>query len=293
MRTLNKHFFLTVFGLFCWLAFGNETMGQTPLILQDLNFSECRRSVEARASGGLAPYTYQWSFEGEIVQIDNNLSSSQFSLLTRAQPGVYTLIITDNGGRALTRNIPFVGTSNFTLDIEISEIFQCANETSANITGIIEGGLPPYTIRFFDLNENLVRTVNNFPGGPLNLTGIPAGQYVVEVEDALLCIELTEIDIPEIDPIILEPATGVGTFPETCAANGGISFNAQGFTGEVRFRIRRANGTYVNGWTVAPGGLIQYNQLVAGNYVLEIIDFYRNETCPAELDFSDTIPISV
>jgi hypothetical protein len=42
----------------------------------------------------------------------------------------------------------------------------------------------------------------------------------------------------------------------------------------------------VTDWIVAPGGLIEYNQLAAGNYVLEIIDLYRNEDCPFELDFT-------
>jgi len=273
-----------------WLSLSIESKAQ--LIVQDSFFSECRRSIEFRVSGGVAPYTYQWFFEGELVQTDSNLAGSQSTLLSQAQAGAYTVVATDNLGRTLTRNYSFFGITNFNLDVNIIDIVECANETTGVVTGNIDGGLAPYTIRFFDLDGNLVRTINNFPGGPLNLSGIPAGQYIVEVEDANLCIELTEIEIPEIDPIVLVPATGIGTFPETCAGNGGISFNAQGFSGEVRFRIRRRGGNgnappqYVTDWIVAPGGLIQYNQLTAGNYVLEIIDFYRNETCPAELDFS-------
>ncbi|EKB47791.1 T9SS C-terminal target domain-containing protein [Cecembia lonarensis] len=284
MRNIYHQFFPLILSLLCWLSLANEAQAQ--LIVQDSFFSECRRSVEFRVSGGSAPYTYVWSFEGEVVQTNSNLSGSQSSVLTQAQAGNYQVTVTDNVGNTLVRNFSFFGVTNFNLEVFVEDIVVCEAETTALVTGDISGGLAPYTIRFYDLDGNIVNTINNFPGGPLNLNGIPAGQYLVEVEDANLCIELTEIEIPEIDPIELTPGTGVGTFPETCAENGGISFNATGFTGEVRFRIRRADGSYATGWIVAPGGVIEYNQLAAGNYVLEIIDLYRNETCPFELDFT-------
>jgi gliding motility-associated-like protein len=263
---------------------------QAQIIVQDSFFSECRRSVEFRVSGGVAPYTYVWSFEGEVVQTNSNLSGSQSSVLTQAQAGTYTVSVTDNVGNTLVRNFSFLGVTNFELDVMVEDIVVCGNETTAVITGEINGGLAPYTIRFFDLDGNLVRTINNFPGGQLSLNGIPAGQYLVEVEDANLCIELTNIEIPEIEPIELNPAVGVGTFPATCGDNGGVSFVVEGFSGEVRYRIieRRGNRnfTVITGWTVAPGGVIFYDQLPSGNYVLEIIDLYRNEDCPFELDFT-------
>jgi|GEM_PF-709455 len=285
MEKRNNLFYGAVLAIIFFLGMTKESQAQ--LIVQDSFFSECRRSVEFRVSGGVAPYTYQWFFEGELIQSDNNLAGSQSSLLTQAQAGVYTVTVTDNNGNSLTRSFSFFGVTNFNLDVDVIDVFQCVTETTGVVTGDISGGLAPYTIRFYDVDGNVVNTITNFPGGPLNLSGIPAGQYIVEVEDANLCIELTDIEIPDIEPIVLDPVGGgVGTFPETCIGNGGISFNAQNVTGEVRFRIRRSNGTYVNGWTVAPGGLIEFNQLVAGDYVLEISDFFRDETCPAELAFS-------
>lgn len=252
MRNIYHQFFPLILSLLCWLSLANEAQAQ--LIVQDSFFSECRRSVEFRVSGGSAPYTYVWSFEGEVVQTNSNLSGSQSSVLTQAQAGNYQVTVTDNVGNTLVRNFSFFGVTNFNLEVFVEDIVVCEAETTALVTGDISGGLAPYTIRFYDLDGNIVNTINNFPGGPLNLNGIPAGQYLVEVEDANLCIELTEIEIPEIDPIELTPGTGVGTFPETCAEDGGISFNATGFTGEVRFRIRRADGSYATGWIVAPGG---------------------------------------
>jgi hypothetical protein len=206
----------------------NEANAQ--LIVQDSFFSECRRSVEFRVSGGSAPYTYVWSFEGEVVQTNSNLSGSQSSVLTQAQAGTYTVTVNDNVGNTLVRNFSFFGVTNFELDVFVEDILVCEGETTSLVTGDISGGLAPYTIRFIDLDGNITRTINNFPGGPLNLNGIPAGEYLVEVEDANLCIELTNIEIPEIEPIELNPAVGVETFHETCSEDGGISFNATGFT---------------------------------------------------------------
>lgn len=284
MRQSYQFVFLLSIGFMIGLSFFNEAQAQ--LIVQDSFFSECRRSVQFRVSGGTLPYTYQWFYEGDLVQSDENVDGLTISTLTQAKAGEYSVIVTDNNGLTLTRSFNFMGVSNFTLDVNIIDLQQCGVESIGVVTGNIEGGLAPYTVRFFDELDQIVRTINNFPGGPLNLNGIPAGKYLVEVEDSNQCIELTEIEIPEIDPIVLTPGDGVGTFPETCVENGGIFYNATGFEGEVRFRIRRANGTYVNTWTVAPGGEIMYNQLAAGNYVLEIIDLYRFEDCPAELPFS-------
>jgi gliding motility-associated-like protein len=273
-----------------WLSLSIESKAQ--LIVQDSFFSECRRSVEFRVSGGVAPYTYRWFFEGELVQTDSNLAGSQSTLLTQALAGNYTVIATDNLGRTLTRNYSFLGVSNFSLNVEVFKREQCGNQTTAVVTGNIDGGLAPYTIRFIDLDGNLVRTVNNFPGGALSVEGIRAGEYIVEVEDANLCLELTNIEIPPVEQISFQSSIGVGTFPETCEGNGGISFNLTGFEGEVRFRIieRRGNNANnnrpVTNWIVAPGGVINYNQLPAGNYILEVIDLYRNESCPASLNFT-------
>jgi gliding motility-associated-like protein len=285
MKKIYGYFLFFSLALVFFFSFSTESNAQ--LIVQDSFFSECRRSVEFRVSGGTSPYTYVWTFDGEVVQTDSNLSGSQSSVLTQAQAGNYQVTVTDNVGNTLVRNFSFFGVTNFNLDVDVIDVFQCVTETTGVVTGDISGGLDPYTIRFYDTAGNIVNTINNFPGGPLNLSGIPAGEYLVEVEDDNLCIELTEIEIPDIEPIVLDPVGGgVGTFPETCVENGGISFTATGVTGEVQFRIRRSNGTYVNGWTVAPGGLIEYNQLSAGSYTLEIIDFYRDPDCPAELDFT-------
>lgn len=256
-----------------------------PIIKDVFVFSECEKKAEIRVRNGVAPYTYVWSFGGDIIQTDAGLTESQFSTITQAKAGDYTLFVTDNAGNTYTEVINFKGSTNFILNILYEENQACQGESFGRVYGTIQNGIPPFTINFFDESNTLVRT-NVISGRNLDLSGVPAGKYLVEVIDATGCKELTEIEIEEIDPLVLTPGAGVGTFPETCVDNGGITFDASGFVGTVQFRIRRSNGTYVTGWLPAPGGQIRYNQLPEGDYVLEIIDQYRLASCPEELVFN-------
>jgi gliding motility-associated-like protein len=276
---------------FLWLVFFltgifhvNESFA-APIIKDVFVFSECEKKAEIRVRNGVAPYTYVWSFGGEVIQTNAGLSESQFSTIEQAQAGDYTLFVTDNVGNTYTEIINFKGSTNFILNILYDEAQECEGESYGIVFGTIENGIPPFTINFFNESNTLVRT-NVITGRNIDLNGVPAGKYVVEVIDATGCKELTEIEIEEIDPLVLTPGAGVGTFPETCIQNGGITFDASSYVGVVQFRIRRSNGTYVTGWLPAPGGQIRYDQLFQGDYVLEIIDQYRLEDCPEELVFN-------
>ncbi|MCH6198981.1 gliding motility-associated C-terminal domain-containing protein [Aquiflexum sp. LQ15W] len=276
---------------FLWVVYFLTTFVQiseslaAPIIRDVFVFSECEKRAQIRVRNGVAPYTYVWSFGGEIIQTDAALSESAFSTIEQAKAGDYTLTVTDNVGNTYSEVINFKGSTNFILNILYEESQACAGESFGIVYGTIENGIPPFTINFYDESNTIVQT-NVISGRNIDLSGVPAGKYLVEVIDATGCKELTEIEIEEIEPLVLTPAAGVGTFPETCIENGGITFDATGFVGTVQFRIRRSDGTYVTGWLPAPGGQISYNQLAEGDYVLEIIDQFRLEDCPEELVFN-------
>ncbi len=274
-----------------WIVFILAYFGQisnnyaAPIIRDVYIFSECEKSASMRVRNGVAPYTYVWSFGGNIIQTDSNLGESEFSTIEQAQAGDYTLEVFDSNGNTYSEVINFKGSTNFILNILYEEDQLCEGDSYGIVYGTIENGIPPFTINFYDESNTLVQT-NIINNRNLDLSGVPAGKYLVEVIDATGCKELTDIEIEEIEPLVLAPGDGVGTFPETCIENGGITFDATGFEGTVQFRIRRSNGTYVTGWITAPAGEIRYNQLAAGDYVLEIIDRFRFEDCPAELVFN-------
>lgn len=256
-----------------------------PIIRDVYTFSECEKMASIRVRNGVAPYTYVWKYGGNIIQIDADLGENDFSTMEQAQAGDYTLEVSDSAGNTYSEIITFSGSTNFILNILSEENQQCEGETYGVVYGTIENGIPPFTINFYDESNSQVlsRQIND---RNLNLNGVPAGKYLVEVIDATGCKELTEVEIDEVEPLIIEPGEGTGSFPETCVANGGVIFDAAGFAGEVRFRIRRTNGTYETGWVTAPAGQIRYDQLTAGDYILEIIDDYRLQDCPEEVGFT-------
>ncbi|WP_439482877.1 gliding motility-associated C-terminal domain-containing protein [Cyclobacterium plantarum] len=267
-----------------WLS-GAKEAWSAPIIRDVFVFSECEKMASIRVRNGVAPYTYVWSYEGNIVQTDAGLGESDMSTIEQAQGGDYNLTVTDSDGNTYTETINFSGSTNFILNILYEENQECEGETFGQVYGTIENGIAPFTINFFDESDALVlTTVLN--GRNLDLNGVPAGSYLVEVIDATGCKELTSVEIEEVEPLVLAPGAGAGTFPETCEANGGVTFDATDFFGDVAFRIRRANGSYATGWLPAPGGQIRYDQLEAGDYVLEVTDDYRLEDCPEELVFN-------
>ncbi|WP_114751470.1 T9SS type B sorting domain-containing protein [Pleomorphovibrio marinus] len=278
-------------GLFLMLSISEA---KASIIRDVFIFSECEKMASIRVRNGVAPYTYVWSYGGTVIQTDTNVGESEFSTIEQAQGGDYTLNVTDAVGNTYSETINFSGSTNFILHIEYEENQQCEGETFGNVFGTIENGIAPFTVNFYNEANNLVLT-QNLAGRNLDLNGIPAGRYLVEVIDATGCKELTEVEIEEVEPIEIAPAEGAGTFPETCVGNGGVAFDATAYEGEVRFRIRRANGTYETGWITATDGQIRYNELTAGDYVLEITDRYRLEDCPEEIVFNiaNDVPIEV
>ena len=280
-------FFLTQF---IYLIGSNTCFGQVttlPLARAELTILECEKIIRYRAMGGVPPYTYTWTYGGTVIKVDENVpfGSTHYTSIDRALPGTYQVTVTDSNGNSFTDNVGVNGGTSFVLNIDYREPFACEGESFANVFGEIIGGNPNFTVNFYNESGGLVLTTT-ITSRILDLNDVPAGKYLVEVIDASGCVEVTEIEILEVEPFVIDAVGGnVGTFPETCIANGGISFDAVGFEGTVRFRIRRSNGTYATDWITATSGQIRYNQLIAGDYVLEISDQYRLENCPEELVF--------
>lgn len=271
----------------CWLGLSLNSYGQVAPIIRDIFiFSECEKSASIRVRGGVAPYTYVWTYNGNIIQVDANLGPTEFSTIERALPGDYYLEVTDSNGTVYTEVTTFKGSTSFTVNVFYEDVQSCGGGTTATVYGTIVNGIPRFTVNFYDESGNRVRTYNT-RDREINLSNVPAGKYLVEVIDASGCKEYTEIEIEEVDPIVLPPAPDVTTFPETCESNGGIALDLIDFEGQVEFRIRRRRGNrnYVTDWIIAPDGKIRYDQLPAGDYVLEIKDRYRGD-CPAEIVFT-------
>ena len=124
----------------------------------------------AVASGGWAPYTYQWS---------NGLTTPSIAALA---PGTYTVTVTDIDlafaiGTITITEPPALGVTVFST----SQI--CDVSPDGTATAVPFGGVPPYTYQWSN-------------GGTLAMiSGLAAGTYTVTVTDASNCTTVGSVNV--------------------------------------------------------------------------------------------------
>jgi SprB repeat len=112
--------------------------------------------VVVTVSGGVQPYTYQWS--------DGQSSNTAISL----SPASYTLLVTDSAGETNT----FAYTVQDTLGVYFSK-YDCTHYLARNgeVTVSVYGGTPPYTIAWSNGSTST------------NVRRLSEGNYSCSVED--------------------------------------------------------------------------------------------------------------
>ncbi len=287
---MKKIYSLFLFSFFLLFANLHQVQAQG-LVVNDQFFQNCNRAVSINIRGGIAPYTYTWSYDGVVVQVDENLPAGEMSRLERAFSGDYTLVVTDSGNptSSLTTTINFSENTSFSLIIEAEEQTECNGTTLGRVFGQVTGGVPNYLINIYLEGSTNVFQSWSVPTNNIDFSGVPAGKYLVEVIDnnGLGCREYAEIDIPEIPEIVYLTGANLGAFPETCDANGSIAYDITSSSGPVEFRIVEiGSGDVIVDWTPVINGQIRYTGLTRGDYRLEITDDFRTTACPESLNFT-------
>jgi len=118
-------------------------------------------AIEAKASGGVAPYIYNWS---------NGFSNQKNIGLF---PGTYTLNAFDSKGCLASRIITI--TQPNALSLHFSTIDAACNLSNGSIETVVSGGSKPYT---YIWNNRIVVNKN---------TNLTKGKYTVTVTDSLGC----------------------------------------------------------------------------------------------------------
>ncbi len=212
----------------------------------------CDGQIQLLVGGGFGNYSYEWN--GPTPSTDNPA--------TGLCAGDYTVTVTDQygctatGGTAPTPpDYPFVlffDPSPLNLTAEGSNI--CVEDITGggSLSITIDGGLDPYKIEFTSTDSSGV--IDNHPGGILDLTDLPAGDYTITVSDAapgafgqskVKFAEIRVIDI-KIDPIVITPVTGTNDGKIDITVTGGdpiYTFQwSNGFSGQDPSSL--AVGTY-------------------------------------------------
>jgi hypothetical protein len=215
-------------------------------------------SATSFGSGGMQPYTYQWS-NTATTQTIGSLSA-----------GNYNVTVTDANGCIGNGYANVFASTPITVTHSTTSSSCTAPTGSATLT--INGGTPPYTTVW-----------NTFPVQTgVTVSGVPAGNYSFTVTDAVGCVRT---GIVPITPVNIVGGNFSVTSPSCTAANGALSFNPTGGT---------APYTYL--WSTS-ATTQSISGLTAGSYNVAVTDavgctryslLYLSATTPISIGLSTT-----
>ena len=131
-------------------------------------------------SGGISPYTYNWS-NGQTVSIITGLPS-----------GLYSVTVTDGSACIATGSVTILEPLSLTTNITVVDA-SCINGNDGSADLSVSGGTSPYGFSW------------STGSATEDLSGLTAGTYTVEVTDSNGC---TTVDTAIIDESSVGPQTG-------------------------------------------------------------------------------------
>ncbi len=193
--------------------------------------------INLTPTGGVGPYSYQWS-NSEITEDISNLLS-----------GTYTVTVTDNNScstiQTTTVNQPSIVTATF-----INSDAHC-NQNDGSLTVTPIGGTPGYTY-LWDANAGNATT--------FTVNGLFAGTYTVSITDQNLCQFIFSGSVNNLNAasVTFDSVTNNNCFGDSIGfAHASIS------GGTAPFSFNWSNGSVVD----------SINNVAAGNYTVSVTDF--------------------
>ncbi len=190
-------------------------------------------ALSAHVSGGVLPYTYQWS------------NGSTAASLTQLQAGHYEVQVTDASNVKVTQGYDLTEPAALEIIPTVTPV-SCNAKTDGAITTVINGGTAPYTYRW----SNGATTSG--------LSQLPAGSYHILVTDARNCP--VGLDIPVSQPAVLS-IKGTVT-PPSSTGNTDAKINVTVSGGTLPYTYTWSNGATTK----------DLNALRIGDYTLNVTD---------------------
>ncbi|SFJ63362.1 SprB repeat-containing protein, partial [Olleya namhaensis] len=203
-------------------------------------------TATAIVTGGVAPYTYSWTPNGETTDALTGLSAAEYCVtVTDANGCTDTTCVTVNPGSC--NNLSVTGSSNPAI---------CFGESNGSITATVTGGSGNFSYSW-DTISNTTTSVSN----------LPAGDYTITVTDNVtLCTTNTTITINE--PNVLSSAIAVTNI--LCKGD---------TTGSLDLAVNGGNGGYTFLWNDTNASTTEdLINVVAGTYTVTITDSKGCET---------------
>lgn len=208
-------------------------------------------AVDMAPTGGVAPYSYQWS--------GPNGFSATSQDLNMIAAGVYTVVITDANG--CTASLPFDVTEpgTFAFNASVTQV-ACNGSSDGAITLAATGGTSPY--------EYLWSGPSGFTATTTSISGLAAGPYHMVLTDANGCAALYSTNVTAPAPITVFSIShkNHSGYDISCngASDGALHTTYSGGTPPYSF-----SWTGPNGFTASTADI---SGLAAGTYSLTVTD---------------------
>jgi large repetitive protein len=208
-------------------------------------------SINLTPSGGTSPYAFSWTGP-------NGFTASTEDL-TGLKAGAYSVLITDNKGCTLTRNINLSQPSLIVINSSVNPTL-CNGSNTGSVTLAVSGGVSPYTYSWTG--------PSGFTASTKDISSLEAGSYTVTVTDANACTRQLTVQITQPGTLTL---TGTAV-----TYNGGVNVSCFGFSnGSINITAGGGTPSYTYSWT-GPNNYSSSNEdisnLSAGIYEVVVTD---------------------
>jgi gliding motility-associated-like protein len=216
-------------------------------------FGQVNGSIDLTVSGGVPPYTYQWS--GPLFFNTQDISG--------LPKGTYTVVVTDNNQCSASLSLEIIEPALLTLAVDATEDVLCFGQPTGSVLLDPAGGTQPYTF----VNQ----TTGGAPQADPLFAGLVAGTYTFVVTDASGCTAQVVAIIEQ--PLAPLTVNGLETEDITCNGQNDGQLFVVAFGGVLPYEVSLDGGV-----TFVPFGNGIFTQLSQGNYKVIVRDANGCET---------------
>ncbi|WP_442266686.1 T9SS type A sorting domain-containing protein [Tenacibaculum sp. ZS6-P6] len=247
--------------------------------------------IEVIIVGGEAPYKYVWENESGSTILDES-TNDKTSKIESLSEGIYTITITDAKNCVLSETYNLANPGELLVSIQQTQEIFCYGESNAILDVITIGGAGGNRFQWFDA------TTNSEIGSDKELKNIPAGNYYVIVSNAEGIEEKSSI-FTVTQPEKVE--VSISQVNASCFESSNASFKVDVTGGTGVYEYRYTNTSGYTTWTSITGNSITIENLVKGDYKVQVRDvnnclatdaagnseYEINITQPTKLEFTN------